>query len=82
MSDDRGRSLDRKSDVHSRWSDEMPVSVPCLPLFVPDVLEEDAMNALLLRYRMEEIEHAIAENKFDHGLRSRYVLSFSNLAGS
>lgn len=74
MDVDRGRTLDRRGSGYSRWTDAEKVSVPGLPLFVPDVLSESETEALLLRYRIDEIGYKLAHNLIDVELRARYVL--------
>lgn len=73
MSEDRGRTLDRKGHGYSRWTDADKVSVPGLPLFVPDALDDEQLEALLLRYRIDEIGYKLAQNQLDVDLRARYV---------
>ena len=73
MQEERGRTLERKGPGYSRWTDTEKVSVPGLPMFVPDVLSEAEMEALILRYRIDEIGHKLAQNLLDLDLRARYV---------
>lgn len=73
MDVDRGRTLERKGSGYSRWTDAEKVSVPGLPLFVPDVLSESETEALLLRYRIDEIGYKLAHNLLDVELRARCV---------
>lgn len=73
MDEDRGRTLERRGNGYSRWTDSEKVSVPGLPLFVPDVLSEPETEALLLRYRIDEIGYKLSHNMLDVELRARYV---------
>lgn len=73
MSEDRGRTLERKGPGYSRWTDAEKISVPGLPLFLPDVLDDEQLEALLLRYRIDEIGFKLAQNQLDVDLRARYV---------
>lgn len=50
------------------------LAVPGLPLFVPDALNENELEALLLRFRIDEIGYKLAHNLIDADLRARYVL--------
>jgi hypothetical protein len=74
MQEDRGRTLERKGPGYSRWTDVEKVSVPGLPMFVPDVLSETELEALILRYRIDEIGFKLAQNLLDIDLRARYVM--------
>lgn len=47
--------------------------VPGMPLFVPDALGEEELEALLLRFRIDEIGYKLAQNQIDTELRGRYV---------
>ena len=75
MTEDRGRSFERRTHGYSRWTDKEKVTVPGLPLFVPDALEEPELEALLLRFRIDEIGYKLAQNQLDVELRGRCVLA-------
>jgi hypothetical protein len=77
MQEERGRSLDRRGHGYSRWTDTEKVSVPGLPLFVPDVLSEAEMEALTIRYRIDEIGYKLSQNLLDVELRARYAHYFA-----
>lgn len=74
MQVERGRSAERTGHGYSRWTDAEKISVPGLPLFVPDVLSEAELEALSIRYRVDEIGHKLAHGLLDIDLRARYVL--------
>lgn len=76
MEVERGRTLERRTNGYSRWTDPEKVSVPGLPQFVPDVLSEAELEALLLRYRIDEIGFKLAQGLLDVDLRARYVVIF------
>lgn len=80
MSEERGRSYERRGHAYSRWTDTEKVTVPGLPLFVPDALGEAELEALLLRFRIDEIGYKLAQNLLDIELRARYVLSIGLLS--
>lgn len=65
--------MERKSHDHSRWAGMEKHAVPGLPLFVPDVLAEEELEALLLRFRIDEIGYKLAHNNIDVELRARYA---------
>ena len=75
MQEERGRTSERTGHGYSRWTDAEKISVPGLPLFVPDVLSEPEFEALAIRYRIDEIGYKLAHNLLDIDLRARYVFS-------
>lgn len=68
---DRGRSYYRTRQ--SQWSREKQY-VPGLPPFLPSTIPKDELDALLVRFRIEEIGYKLQNNLLDLELRARYVI--------
>lgn len=65
---DRGRSHYRSH--YSKWSREKKY-VPGLPPFLPSNIPQDELEALLIRFRIEEIGYKLKNNLLDLELRAR-----------